>query len=501
MPCPDGWNNLEKSADGNTEKDQPLPEPTAPVTPPSQSTLEATNLAQQFLEQMEAIQRGERPLPLTNVYPTSPGKTGHTGFAPLANLGVASGTGGNTGFAVQYGKPREADPVKLMTFPKPGTSFEKWWDHALDSISAATSFCTEAYRWALQCEQPETTFETLSESGGFIRLDALLLTALMECIPGDTHLLRQEIKKAKTEQRTKHQRNITGRQVLWMVHRFFAMNVKDKEMTDTARLHKVTLQNGDIQQFIYRWDEMLALMTRRPTDDDLMNLFVLQFDVHLAKQHEFYVEYLFWYNRPATDTTRSYEGLWTLVHDWVRRKKETKNRKEALKDHFPGIVRHDATPKGNGKGKGKDKNGNPQVCFAWRNTGTCTRKDAGTCLYAHPEDAKNTGRPKGDSKGGGKKGKSKGKPGGGKGSGSLRGKTITDAAKLCKNYLKGKCTKGDKCTYHHNGPCRFHAKGSCTKGDACIFSHHEAPKPGAVAAAAAPKASAKPGARPSGDNA
>ena len=115
----------------------------------------------------------------------------------------------------------------------------------------------------------------------------------MECITGDTHLLRQEIKKAKTEQRTKHQRNITGRQVLWMVHRFFAMNVKDKEMTDTARLHKVTLQNGDIQQFIYRWDEMLALMTRRPTDDDLMNLFVLQFDVHLAKQHEFYVEYLF----------------------------------------------------------------------------------------------------------------------------------------------------------------------------------------------------------------
>ena len=115
----------------------------------------------------------------------------------------------------------------------------------------------------------------------------------MECILGDTHLLRQEIKKAKTEQRQDHQRNITGRQVLMMVHRFFAMNEKDKAMTDTARLHKVTLQNGDIQQFIYRWDEMLSLMSRRPSDDDLMNLFVLQFDVHLAKQHEFYVEYMF----------------------------------------------------------------------------------------------------------------------------------------------------------------------------------------------------------------
>ena len=61
-------------------------------------------------------------------------------------------------------------------------------------------------------------------------------------------------------------------------------------MADTARLHKVTLQNGDIQQFIHRWDEMISLMARTPSDDDLMNLFVLQFDAHLNKQHEFYVE-------------------------------------------------------------------------------------------------------------------------------------------------------------------------------------------------------------------
>ena len=187
-------------------------------------------------------------------YPNSPALHGQSSIVPLANLGIATGVGGvNSGFAVQYGKPREADAIKLFTLPKPGTSFETWWDHALDSISAATSFCTEAYRWAIQCEKPETTFADLAESGGFVRLDALLLTALMECIPGDTHLLRQEIKKATAEQRAAQQRNITGRQVLMMVHRFFAMNSKDKDMTDTARLHKVTLSNGDIQKFIYMW--------------------------------------------------------------------------------------------------------------------------------------------------------------------------------------------------------------------------------------------------------
>ena len=135
-------------------------------------------------------------------------------------------------------------------------------------------------------------------------------------------------------------------------------------------------------------------MTKRPPDDDLMNLFVSQCDVNLPKNHEFYVEYLFWYNRPAADVTRTYDGLWNLIHDWVRRKKDTKNRKEALKDHLPGLAgTFDRGTKG--KGTGKDKNGDPQVCFVWRNTGKCPKKEDGTCMYAHPQSAKNTGTPSG----------------------------------------------------------------------------------------------------------
>ena len=120
----------------------------------------------------------------------------------LVNLGVAPGQASASVVAVQCGKPREADAVKLLPFPKPGASFVKWWDHALDSISAAKSFRMEAYRWPIDCEKPETTFEDLAQSGGFVRLDALLLQALVGCNPGDTHLLRQEINKAKAEQRT-----------------------------------------------------------------------------------------------------------------------------------------------------------------------------------------------------------------------------------------------------------------------------------------------------------
>jgi hypothetical protein len=46
----------------------------------------------------------------------------------------------------------------------------------------------------------------------------------------------------------------------------------------------------------------------------------------------------------------------------------------------------------------------------------------------------------------------------------------------------GKCKYGDKCKYHHNGPCKFHSKGKCTKGADCIFGHGDSDVPAAPAA-------------------
>ena len=79
---------------------------------------------------------------------------------------------------------------------------------------------------------------------------------------------------------------------------------------------------------------------------------------------------------------------------------------------------------------------------------------------------------------------------------------MTDPKLLCQNYLKGICTKGKACTYHHNGPCSFHKKGICNKGDKCVFSHHDsAAQPGMAGAGKPsdvgpnPKATAEPKAK------
>ena len=147
-PCPDGWNNKEEKST-EQQPEPALPEPAPVSTPPKQNP--NAELARQLMAQAEALLKGGDTNQSATSYPQSLTKAGHQAVVPLANLGIAPDATGNSGSAVQYSKPRDADSVKLLEFPKPGMSFEKWSGHAIDSMSAATSHCTEAYRWALVC--------------------------------------------------------------------------------------------------------------------------------------------------------------------------------------------------------------------------------------------------------------------------------------------------------------------------------------------------------------
>jgi hypothetical protein len=96
---------------------------------------------------------------------------------------------------------------------------------------------------------------------------------------------------------------------------------------------------------------------------------------------------------------------------------------------------------------GKQK---PGVCYAWKNTGKCAKREKGQCQYDHSEEQRgsSSGSSRSSSKGNkwGKKDKGKGKGKKGKRSDSPKDKKGI----VCYFFLRARCTKGDSCEFGHD---------------------------------------------------
>ena len=438
-------------------------------------------------------------------YPSSP-QTLPPGL-PVHDDGRAAAGLGPAGHAIQLCKPRTATSLKFRPFPKPGQNFEAWQNYARRLVSSATTYKAQCYDWILECEDPAATFESLEDPGQFIDLDNMIYAACDECIPGDTHRLRQKV-DLKNQELKELRKLMSGRQLLWMMYQHFIVTDKDRNLTDTAKLQSLSLKDGDLQQFIFKWDLQLTRTLKRPTDEDLLNLILIQLETCLKKDHEFYQEYYFWTLLPETNPVRNYAGLTEMIHAWVDRKTSSKMRHEALKGQGVSIPGVNYIYPVNESKIGRDSK--EQTCFSWRDHGKCSKFEAGTCQYKHPKDQKGKGKAdksKGKDKGKGKDGKNK--QGDGKRrstsapprttstrTASPRRPAVTDMGKVCRLYLKNSCTKGANCKYHHNDPCKFLAAGKCTKGDDCPFPHWNVPNI-AAATTTSPLSNA-PGANGSG---
>ena len=114
------------------------------------------------------------------------------------------------------------------------------------------AFGQSAFRWVPEVENDGAKNEDFRNPGNFIQLDQKLSLALNDCIPGDTRMLRQRINQKRRDERLQHQRNLAGRQMLFMVYEWFKVAEKDKDMVDTNKLQRLKMINGDLQKFIFK---------------------------------------------------------------------------------------------------------------------------------------------------------------------------------------------------------------------------------------------------------
>ena len=74
-------------------------------------------------------------------------------------------------------KVKEADHVKLSPLPT-ATEFPAWRSSVRKEVAAASGTGEEAFRWIMEVESPDATFELLADCGSFPSLDTKLGSAI-----------------------------------------------------------------------------------------------------------------------------------------------------------------------------------------------------------------------------------------------------------------------------------------------------------------------------------
>ena len=286
-------------------------------------------------------------------------------------------------------------------------------------------------------------------------------------------------------------KQITGRQLYWLILKELAKKRSDDTVNDLEDLLEVNLRGDNIRGFQIAWNKCLQGMTERPQDSVLSTLYHRQ----IKASEQFRTTYdLYEMDLAQKNSDKTYERIYDMVTSFLEQKK---------RDHASSRPSRYAAPLTQ-VDEPKWRKGD---CSSYYNYGRC---DATNCPYSHT----NTKAPKG--KGEGKKGKGKGKKGKGKGKDKDKGKgkgkqdrgrsqerspsrdrepqsrgrspSGKSDAKLCMAYKKGTCQLGKNCDKWHPPKCRYHDNGTCNLGRKCPFLHRD---PSNSSAAPAAKAKAK----------
>ena len=323
-------------------------------------------------------------------------------------------------------------------------TYRSWKITVRETVRAASDQPDDAFKWLLEVYFKAATLESLRETGKFLPLDTKLLAALSKVVKGE---LGRRILNHKEVEASKGNA-VRERQVLLKFEQFFKTNEEVGSLYSVEDLLKVSLNSDDLSSFTHNWESVIAGMSHVPEETTLRDIFLRQLMKSSRMKYDLEI-----YDRAKEGThNHTYGFLQTQsAHDLLTRERIRRNRDKIAKsrgDKYGTPAPDDIPYQDPGKGKGKGEDG------------------------------------KGAGKGG------------------------DDKGKVCYDWLKGKCTRGDKCRYPHRSPsqnskvsrrssrssssrfsssrkssserppkgekkqklCRFFKKnGKCKKGDKCEF--------------------------------
>ena len=97
-------------------------------------------------------------------------------------------------------------------------------------------------------------------------LDARIASALNKIIYNSHFKRRISLEEQKAQ---KQDRFLRGRQIAYLIYDYLRVTGIQDSVENYADLFNISLRNDDIQEFDFRWDEVLVSMSKIPSDDIL----------------------------------------------------------------------------------------------------------------------------------------------------------------------------------------------------------------------------------------
>ena len=159
-------------------------------------------------------------------------------------------------------RAREAERIKINTWPKPAT-YRSWRMTVTDEVAAASTCPRSTFEWMLELQKEGVEYEHFIDPGiGMDTLDAKLASALTHVAPYEF----QRIIQARKQEALKDGRMVSGRQILFLVDQRYKMSEADGAVFDTEHLFSVTLKGDRLTEFLANWDQVLAGLRAVPNE-------------------------------------------------------------------------------------------------------------------------------------------------------------------------------------------------------------------------------------------
>jgi hypothetical protein len=158
---------------------------------------------------------------------------------------------------------KEAEKVAIPAMPDSAHGLRTWRNAVRTEVTSASGKGEVAFLWIMETENPEHNFETLSDPGEFVSLDAKLASALTKLAKGE---LGREIVQQQ-ELAAKSSKMLKGRHILWMVYQYYAVSQDAGAMYSITELMSVRLNDDKLETFLHNWNHVLAGMESPPAND------------------------------------------------------------------------------------------------------------------------------------------------------------------------------------------------------------------------------------------